>query len=267
MKKMIVCIKQIMDPEAPADSFEIDAAKKAVIPGPNAAQVISPFDEHALEAALRIKDEHGGKITVLSLGYNLRREVLKKSLAMGADELVLLDEEAFVDGDSWSTAMPLAMAVKKIGDFDLIFCGRQSADWDRGQIGSGIAEILGIPVVTLARKIEPKDDTAIVERVVEDGFELVEVSLPAVITVSNEIGEARYPKLKGMMKAKKVDPVVWGTADINVQPDQVGLAGRKSKLLKLYERPVGDWCEFINGESPEETGVNLAVKLRESKML
>jgi electron transfer flavoprotein beta subunit len=122
MKKMIVCIKQIMDPEAPADSFEINPEEKAVIPGPNAAQVISPFDEHALEAALRIKDEHGGKITVLSLGYNLRREVLKKSLAMGADELILLEEEAFVGSDSWSTALPLAMAIKKIGDFDFIFC-------------------------------------------------------------------------------------------------------------------------------------------------
>ena len=267
MMKMIVCVKQIMDPEAPADSFEINPEEKAVIPGPNAAQVISPFDEHALEAALRIKDEHGGKITVLSLGYNLRREVLKKSLAMGADELILLDEEAFVGGDSWSTALPLAMAIKKIGDFDFIFCGRQSADWDRGQVGSGIAEILGIPAVTLAKNIEPRNDTAIVERVVEDGFELLEVSLPAVITVSNELGEARYPKLKGMMTAKKIDPIVWGTAEIDVQPAQVGFAGRKSKLLKLYERPLGDMCEFIEGESSEETGFNLAVKLREAKML
>ena len=267
MKKMVVCIKQIMDPEAPSGSFEVNSQKKAVIPGPKAAQVISPFDEHALEAALRIKDTEGGKITVMSLGHSLRREVLKKALAMGADELILLEDEAFVGGDSWSTALPLALAIKKISDFEIVFCGRQSADWDRGQVGSGIAEILGLPVVTLAKKIEPKNDKVIVERVITDGSELLEVSLPAVITVSNELGEARYPKLKGMMIAKKIDPIVWNAADINVQPSQIGDAGSKSKLVRLYERPLGDMCEFVHGESPEEAGANLALKLRESKII
>ena len=267
MKNMIVCIKQIMDPEAPLDSFEIDSNKKQIIPGAKAAQVISPFDEHALEAALRIKEAEGGKITVISMGNNLRPEVLKKSLAMGADELILLEDEAFVDGDSWSTAFPLAMAIKKIEEFDVIFCGRQSADWDRGQVGSGIAEFLNLPVVTLAKKIEPGNGTAVVERVLSDGFELIEVSLPAVITVSNELGEVRYPKLKGMMAAKKVTPVKWDASDINVQAFQAGVSGRKSRLISLYKRPVGKMCELIEGDSSEEMGANLALKLREAKII
>lgn len=267
MKKMIVCIKQIMDPEAPSDSFEINCDKKEVVPGPKAAQVISTFDEYALEAALRIKDAEGGKITVISLGYNLRREVLKKSLAMGADELILLEDKAFMGGDSWSTAYPIAMAIKKNKGFDIIFCGRQSADWDRGQVGSGISEILGLPVVTLAKKIEPRNGSAVVERVISDGSELIEVSLPAVITVSNELGEVRYPKLKGMMAAKKIEPLVWNASDIDVQPSQVGAAGRKSKLVSLYGRPIGEMCELVGGESPDEIGINLALKLREAKII
>ena len=151
---MIVCCKQVIDPEAPPASFKVDASSNTVVPPPGVPPVISPFDENAVEAALQIKDAQGGKITAISLGVNLTRDVVKKPLSMGADELVLLEDEAFVDGDSWSTAYALAMAIKKIGEYDIIFCGRQAADWDSGQVGSGIAEILGLPSVTLARKIE-----------------------------------------------------------------------------------------------------------------
>jgi electron transfer flavoprotein beta subunit len=148
--------------------------------------VISTFDEYAVEAALRIKEKVGGKVTAISLGINLLRDVVKKPLSMGADDLILLEDPAFADGDSWSTAYALSLAIKKIGQFDLILCGRQAADWDSGQVGSGIAEILGLPSVTLARKIEITNGKAQVERVIPDGFELVETCLPALITLSNE---------------------------------------------------------------------------------
>jgi len=264
---MIVCVKQVIDPEAPPASFKVDAASNKVVPPPGVPPVISPFDENAVEAALRIKDAHGGKITVLSLGVNLLREVVKKPLSMGADELILLEDEAFADGDSWSTAYALAMAIKKIGDYDLVFCGRQAADWDAGQVGSGIAEILGLPNVTIARKVEVTDGKARVERVTADGYEVVEVSLPALITVSNELGEARYPTIKGIMAAKKVEPIVWKPADIGLEPAKVGAAGRKVKLEKLYQPVHEGKCELIEGENPEEAGVNLALKLREAKLL
>ena len=264
---MIVCVKQVIDPEAPPASFKIDASSNKVVPPPGVSPVISPFDENAVEAALRIKDVQGGKITVISLGVNLLREVVKKPLSMGADELVLLEDEAFVDGDSWSTAYALAATIKKIGDYDLIFCGRQAADWDAGQVGSGIAEILGLPSVTVAKKIDVTESKARVERVTADGYEVVEVCLPALITVSNELGEPRYATIRGIMAAKKVEPIIWKPADIGVEPSQVGGAGRHTKLLKLFQPVREGKCEIMEGESPEEAGVNLALKLREAKIL
>ena len=264
---MIVCAKQIPDPEAPPASFKIDPATNKVVLPSGVSPVISPFDEQAVEAALRIKDTLGGKITTISLGDNLLREVVKKPLSMGGDELILLEDEAFVDGDSWSTAYALAMAIKKIGDYDLIFCGRQAGDWDAGQVGSGIAEILGLPNVTLAQKIDITDGKARVERVTADGYEVVEVSLPALITVSNELGEPRYPTIKGIMAAKKKEVVVWKPADIGVDPAQAGAAGRHTKLVKLFQPVREGKCEVIEGETPEEAAANLALKLREAKIL
>ena len=176
---MIVCCKQVIDPEAPPASFKIDTASNKVVPPQGVPPVISPFDENAVEAALKIKGAQGGKITAISLGINLLRDVVKKPLSMGADELVLLEDEAFVEGDSWTTAYALAMAIKKIGEYDIILCGRQASDWDAGQVGSGIAEILGLPCVTLAKKIDITDGKARVERVTPDGYDVIEVSLPA----------------------------------------------------------------------------------------
>jgi len=264
---IIVCIKQVIDPEAPPASFKIDTASNSVVPPPGMPPVISPFDENAVEAALRIKDAQGGKITAISLGINLQRDVVKKPLSMGADELILLEDEAFVGGDSWSTAYALAMAIKKIGDYDLILCGRQAADWDAGQVGSGIAEILGLPSVALAKKIDSDNGKARVERVTDDGYEVIEVSLPALITVSNEIGQPRYPTIKGIMAAKSKQPIIWKPTDIGVDPAQVGAAGRRTEMLKLFQPVREGKCEIVEGESPEEAGVNLALKLREAKIL
>lgn len=264
---IIVCVKQINDPEAPPSSFKVDSASNKVVPPPGVPPVISPYDEQAVEAALRIKDAQGGKITALSMGANLARDVVKKSLAMGADELVLLDDEAFAEGDSWSTAYALAMAIKKIGEYDLIFCGRQSGDWDAGQVGLGIAEILGLPSVTVARKIDISDGKAKVERVTADGYEVVEIFLPAVITVTSELGEPRYPNIKGIMAAKRKEPTIWKPADIGVDPSQIGNAGRRTKLMKLFQPVREGKCEIVGGESPEETAANLALKLREAKIL
>jgi electron transfer flavoprotein beta subunit len=264
---MIVCVKQVIDPEAPPVSFKIDASTNKVVPPLGVPPVISPYDEQAVEAALRIKDAIGGRITAISLGINLLREVVKKPLSMGADELILLEDEAFAEGDSWSTAYALAMAIKKIGDYDLIFCGRQAADWDAGQVGLGIAEILGLPSVTLAKKIDPVDGKARVERVTDEGYEVVEVPLPALITITSELGEPRYPTIKGIMTAKRKEPIVWKPADIGVDSSQVGVAGRHTKMLKLFQPVREGKCEIIEGETPEEAAVSLALKLREAKVL
>lgn len=264
---MIVCCKQVIDPEAPPASFKVDAAANKVVPPPGVPPVISPFDEQAVEAALRLKDAKGGKITVLTLGTNLLRDVVKKPLSMGADQLVLLEDEAFINGDSWSTAYALAMAIKKIGEFDVIFCGRQAADWDSGQVGLGIADILGLPSVTVAKKVEAADGKLRVERVTADGYEVVEVPTPVLITVSNELGEARYPTIKGIMAAKRKEPTVWKPADIGVEPSKIGAAGRRAQLRKLFQPVREGKCEVIEGETVEEAAVGLAIRLREAKVL
>ncbi|TET43345.1 MAG: electron transfer flavoprotein subunit beta/FixA family protein [Dehalococcoidia bacterium] len=231
-----------------------------------------------MEAALRIKDalrtkdeegkvKEGGKITVLSLGNNLVRDVIKKPLSVGGDELVLLEDAAFEDGDSWSTAYALAAAIKKIGEYDLIFCGRQAADWDAGQVGLGIAEILAIPAVSVARKVEVTDGKARIERVIPDGYEVVEVEFPALITITSELGDLRYAALKGIMAAAKKQPVIWKPADIGLEPGQVGAPGRNTKLAKLFQPVKEAKCDIIEGETPAEAGANLAARLRQAKII
>jgi len=264
---MIVCIKQVIDPEAPPASFKIDPSSNKVVPPPGVSPVIDPYAEYGVEAALRIKDAKGGKVTAISLGANQLRDIVKKPLAMGADELILLEDEAFDGGDSWSTAYALAMAIKKIGSYDIIFCGREASDWNAGQVGSGIAEILGLPSITLVKKIDVTDGKARVERVIDEGYEVIEAALPALITVSNEIGEPRYPTIKGIMAAKKKEPIIWKPADIGVEVSKIGAAGRRTKLLKLFQPVREGKCEIIAGENPEEAAVNLALKLREAKIL
>jgi len=264
---MIVCCKQVPDPEAPPSVFKVDTASNKITLPPDIKPVIGQYDEFAMEAALRIKDKTGGKITILSLGNNIIRDVIKKALAVGGDELILLEDAAFQEGDSWSTAFALATAIKKIGQYDLIFCGRQSSDWDAGQVGLGIAELLGVPAVTLARKVEVSDGKARIEQVIPDGYQIVEVALPALVTVTSELGNLRYAVLKGIMAAAKKQPTVWKPADMGLEQSQVGSAGRNTKLVRLFQPVREAKCEIIEGESAAEAGANLALRLREAKVL
>lgn len=264
---MIVCIKQVIDPEAPPSNFRVDPATNRMIALPGVGLVVDPYSEFAVEAALKIKDAKGGKVTAISLGPNQVREVVKKPLGMGADDLILLEDTAFAEGDSWSTAYALAMAIKKIGIYDLIFCGRESSDWNAGQVGSGIAEILGLPSITLAAKIDIADTKAIVKRITDDGYEVVEVSLPAVITVSNEIGSPRYTTVAKVVAAAKKEPIIWKPAEIGVTTAQIGALGRRTKLVRLFQPVHEAKCEIVEGETQQEAAVNLFLKLREAKIL
>jgi electron transfer flavoprotein beta subunit len=265
---MIVCAKQIPDPEAPASSFKIDEAAKKMVPAAGVSSVISQFDELAIEAALRIKDAQGeGKITIITMGPASARDVLKHGLAMGADEGVLLADDAFADSDSYSTAVALSAAIKKIGEFDLVLCGRQAADWDMGATGSALAETLDIPCVSIAKAVDVKDGKAVVERVLSDGYETVEASLPCIVSISNEIGEPRYPKLQQIMMAARKEVTTWSAADLGLDGSQLGAQGARLNLERLYA-PVSDIeCEIMEAETPEEAAQKLADRLREAKVI
>jgi electron transfer flavoprotein beta subunit len=265
---IVCCVKQVLDPETPPRVFKVDEAAKQVVPAPGIAPVISQFDQIAVEAALRIKDAAGeGTITILSLGPDSARDVIKTGLAMGADEGVQLNDPTLFDGDGYSTALALTAAIQKIGAVDLVLCGRQATDWDFGVTGLAIAELLGVPSISITKSVSVVDGKVQAERVLGDAFEMVEVPLPAVVSVSNELGEPRYPKLPQIMAAARKQVTVWTAADLGLSPDQVGAAGARLNLEALYVPQVESRCDFIDGDTPQAMAANLARALREAKLI
>lgn len=264
---IVCCVKQVYDPETPQRAFKVENNK--VVPAPGNPPVISQFDQIAVEAALRVRDgAGGGKITVLSLGAETARDVIKTGLAMGGDEGVLLNDPALFDGDSYSTAVALKAAIDKIGDVDLVICGRQATDWDNGITGLAIAELMGVPSISITKGISADGSGKVqAERVLGDAFETVEVPTPAVVTVSNELGEPRYPKLPQIMQAARKQVTVWTAADLGLSADEVGAAGSRLMLERLYIPEVNNQVELVEGESPEEMAVALAQKLRDAKLI
>ncbi len=263
---IVVCIKYIPDPEAAFSMFRIDEQAKKVIPAPGLRHVVSPFDEQAVEAALRIREAlAGARITVVTLGTELSRNALKHGLAMGADDGVLLDDRALDDGDSFTTALTLTAALKKLGAVDLVLAGRQAADGDAGVVGAGIAELLGIPLLTFARAVTVNGDTVRVERVLDDGTETVEVTLPAAVTVSNELGAPRAPTLRETMRAARKPVVVWKAGDLGLDTGAVGAA--RAVRERLFAPVKDNRCEMIEAATPEAQGAKLAQRLREAKVL
>ena len=261
--KIAVLAKQVIDPEMPMAAFQIDANAKRVVTPPNIPPVVNGFDENAVEAALQIKDSQEASVTVISAGSSFALDVMKKPLSMGADELVLLQDDAFDNTvDSFQTAQLLAAAIRKLGGFDLIICGRQASDWDNAQVPLGVAELLGLTCVALGKKVEFKGDKVVVERLIPDGYEVVEAALPALVTVSNELGQPRYPTLRGIMAATRKRPTIWSAAELELE------GGELDSRLSLHDLfvPVSNTeCEIIEGDDEAEAGRNLALRLREEK--
>ena len=263
---IIVTTKQVIDPEMPAAAFRVDRDAHQVVPAQNIPPVVNGFDENAVEAALRIKEAVGeATVTVISMGKAFSMDVMKKPLSMGADNLVLLQDDAFENtSDSYTVARVLVAAIRKIGEFDLILSGRQASDWDNALVPLAIAEMLDIPVVTVAKKVEILDGKVRVERVLSDGYEVAEATLPALVTVSNELGEPRYPTLRGIMAATKKMPTTWTASELGVD---IGKDDARMVLKDLYIPQKSGQCEFIEGEDESDTGRKLALKLREAKLI
>ncbi len=252
--KIIVCAKEIPDPEVPLSDVSVDPEAKEVIV--DAPHVINPFDENALEAAIQLKEEFGGKITVLSMGKRVTDTVLRKSLAAGADELILLQDKGFEKLNSYSAASVLASTIRKLGEYDLILTGRQAGDWDSGQVGLVLGEIFGVPCINMAQGIDLEDGSVVVKKVIPGGYERVRAKMPAVVTVSNEIGELRYISRTKMLKVMKKTGSIpsWSMEDIGVTPE--GL--EKMEIVSLSSPPdMGRDCQYIEG-SPEEQAEGLA---------
>lgn len=260
---IIVCVKKIPDPEIPPAKFDLDSEAMQVIPPEGIPPVISPYDEQAVELAIRLKENTGGKITVLSIDEEASPKIVRHALAMGANEGIVLLDEAFAGSDSFGTAHILTQAIKKIGDFDLILCGRQAADWDEGLVGSIIAEKFDLPLVTLAEDIELADNDLKVKRVTLDGYQVFAVPMPAVVTVSNEVGQPRLPSGWGIISASKKEVPVWSALDIKADTTGLGANAARRKLVKLYIPKRKRECEIVEAKTTAEAAVKLAERLKE----
>jgi len=245
----IVCIKQVPDTE--------ELGKVKINPETNTlkregvSSIINPFDENAIEEALRLREKKGGEVTALSMGPPQAEEALRKTLAMGVDRAILLSDKAFAGADTLATSYVLAVAIKKIGEFDLILSGKQAIDGDTAQVGPGIAEWLSIPQLTYIRKLEVNDNKVRAERVLEDSFEVVETSLPCLVTVTKDINEPRYPSLRGLLKAKKEEIPIWDCHNLSVERKRVGADGSPTQVIKIFTPEPPGKGEILSGEISE----------------
>ena len=265
---VIVCIKAVIDPDVPTGLFNVDEDAKAPAPHSGVRTLMNPFDKQAIEGALRIRDTVGEvRITLLCMGPDSCRSIIREGHALGADEAYLLTDPLFEIADCYTAARTLAAAIARIGDVDLVLTGRQSADWDSGVVGSGIAELLDLPAITLAASIETENQTVRVRRALVDGFETVEAPLPAVVTVAHEMGTIRNASLRETMRAARKPVTVWTASDIGLAGDEIGEHGRRAVTERLYIPRRDVKCEFITGETPAAIASALITRLHEEKLL
>jgi len=264
---IIVTVKKVPDSEAPAGAFGVSTDNSVLI-SPNVANVISPYDESAIEAALQLRDTHGGKVTLVSYGTEADEDFLHEAMSTGADEAYFVVDDLFQLGGAFVTAYVLFKAIAKIGGYKLILCGRQASDTDAGVVGSVIAELLDLPSATVVRKIDYYSDGQIkAERVIEDGIEILEVSLPALLTMTSELYTLRYASVLDIMAAADKPVTIWNASDIGADVEEFGAKDDMCIVEKRYI-PVSDTqCEFISGENIEEAATNLALALRNRKIV
>jgi electron transfer flavoprotein beta subunit len=230
---IVVCIKQVPDTK----NVRIDPDTHTLV-RQGVESIINPFDMFALEAALRIKDQNGARVTVITMGPSQASEALRDTLGLGADDAVLLNDSAFAGSDTWATATTLAAAVQKMGDVDLVVCGKQAVDGDTAQVGPEMAALLDIPYATFVKKMEMEVDGSLkVARQTDEGVEIWRLRLPALLTVIKEIGEPRVPSLRHKMRAKKAEIPVWGVADLSLDPDHTGLCGSFTRVVRIFSPP------------------------------
>jgi electron transfer flavoprotein beta subunit len=259
---IVVCLKQVPG----TTEVKIDPITNSLI-RQGIPNIINPFDTYALEEAVRIKEKSGGKVTVLTMGPPQADAALREAVSLGADDTILLSDRAFATADTWATANTLAGAIKKIGQYDIIICGRQTVDGDTGQVGPEMAEMLGIPFIAYVSKIEEIKDRYIrVTRAIEEGHEVLETTLPAVITVAKEINTPRLPSLRGIMKSKSHKITTWTNADLALDPNSVGLAGSSTQVIKVFFPKRVTKAEILTGDVNKQVDT-LLEKLRETRLI
>jgi len=255
--RIVVCVKQVPEITDVKVNPETHTLIREGVPS-----MVNPYDLYAVEEAIRIREKSGGKVTIISMGPPQAEEAVREVISMGADDAVLLTDRAFAGADTWATATTLAAALKKTG-FDLIICGKQAIDGDTAQVGPELAEFLGIPSITFVSKVEGMDGGQIKLRgMMEEGYQIVDTSLPCLLTVVKEINEPRIPSLRGKLRAKSTKIEVWSTSDLALNPSQVGLDGSPTRVVEIFTPAKKRGVKLFTGE-PAESVQSLVSILRE----
>ncbi len=258
--KIIVCVKQVPD----AKDVRLDPETNTLA-REGVQSIMNPYDQHALEEAVRLKEQLGGEVTVLSMGPPQAEDVLRQAISCGADHGVLISDRAFAGADTWATSYTLAKAVEKIGEFDLILCGKQAIDGDTAQVGPGLAIQLEIPFVTCIQRVREADEKELVmERMMDDGYDVVAVQYPALLTVVKDLNEPRVPSLKGKMRSKKAKIAVFSAEDVGADASCIGLAGSPTQVVDVFPPPPRGERAMLTGtidEQVEQLVEKLAVYL------
>jgi electron transfer flavoprotein beta subunit len=259
---IIVLVKQVPDTSEVKINRETNTLIRDGVPS-----IINPFDMYAIEEALRLREKHSGKVTAVTMGPPQAAEALKEAVSLGVDDVVLLSDRSFAGADTWATSYALSQGIKKIKDYDLIIAGKQAIDGDTAQVGPETADMLGIPFVAYIRKIDQIEGKKMVaERLMDEGYDIVETSLPALITVVKEINQPRMPSLKGKMKAKSLKVTTWNAKDIGADENRCGLRGSPTKVVKIFPPAPRGKREILSG-SMEEQITTIVQKLKEQSLI
>ena len=256
--KIIVCVKQVPDTTEVKINKETGTLIRDGVPS-----ILNPDDANALEEALRMKDADSNvRVTVVSMGPPQAEEMLRECLAMGADEAVLLSDRAFGGSDTWSTSNAIASGIKTLGEFDIIFAGRQAIDGDTAQVGPQISEKLGIPQVTYVQKFEIKENKeVIVQRQLEDGHEMIKVKAPVLLTAVKELNQPRYMALDKIFEAYTKQIKVLGINDLDITSDQVGLMASPTRVFRSFT-PDMKTAGIMIDKAPKEAALELLGHLK-----
>ncbi|QJW45248.1 electron transfer flavoprotein subunit beta/FixA family protein [bacterium BFN5] len=260
--EILVCVKQVPD----TTEVKIDPVTNTLI-RQGVPSIVNPFDKNAVEAAIQLKEKHGGKVTVISMGPHQAKDALKECLAMGADTAALISDRAFGGSDTLATSYTLAAGIRKLGKFDVILCGKQAIDGDTAQVGPEIAEYLDIAQITYVAKVEVDGDTVRVEREHEEGYEVIETKVPVLLTVVKSINEPRLPTVKGTMRANRTEIPEITVNDVDVDPERLGLKGSPTQVRRIFTPQQRKQGEIIQADSARASVTALIQKLSEAKIV
>ncbi len=260
--KIIVCVKQVPD----TNEVKIDPVKGTLI-REGVPSILNPDDANALEEALKIKDTHEDVVVdVISMGPPQATYMLRECLAMGADNAYLLSDRAFGGADTCATSTTIAAGIRKIGDYDIIFAGRQAIDGDTAQVGPQVAQRLNIPVVTYVQGFKLENGKVIVQRMMEDGYEEIEVSMPCLLTAVNELNVPRFMSVNGIVDAYEKEIKIWNHSDVNLDPNDCGLNASPTQVFRSFTPPAKGKGEIVSG-TEAEVAQNLVNKFKEKHII